>query len=87
MIRFIDLTGQIFIDDNEPHFAWFTTITDEFLEFNGSCEWNTWKECEEDMRIMCIKDNMGFDDIEKYVKRLKNLHEGNKELLQPPGLQ
>ncbi|KKL25929.1 hypothetical protein LCGC14_2400380 [marine sediment metagenome] len=86
MIRFINLTGQIFIDDPEPHFAWFTTITDEFLEFNGSYEWNTWEECKEDVRAHCLKNNMGSDDTNKYIERLKRLHQGNKELLQPPGV-
>ena len=54
MIRFINLTGQIFIDD-EPHFAWFDTITDEFMEFNDSQDWHTWDEF--------------VDDLTEYLKR------------------
>ena len=51
MIRFINLTGQIFIDDDEPHFAWYNTITDEFMEFNSSQDWHSWDEFEEDLLI------------------------------------
>ncbi|KKK86887.1 hypothetical protein LCGC14_2758710, partial [marine sediment metagenome] len=50
MIRFINLTGQIFIDD-EPNFAWYDTIIDVFMSFNHSQEWSTWEEFEEDLMI------------------------------------
>ena len=45
MKRFIDLRGQIYCDDGlpiekqEPIFAFFCTITDEFEKFNGNQEW------------------------------------------------
>ena len=51
MIRFINLTGQILIDDDEPHFAWYDTIIDVFMSFNHSQEWHTWEEFEEDLMI------------------------------------
>ena len=51
MIRFINLTGQILIDDPEPHFAWFDTITDEFMVFAGTQEWHTWNDFVDDLTI------------------------------------
>jgi len=54
MIRFINLTGQIYVvppDDSDPHFAWFDTITDGFMEFNDSQEWHTWNDFVDDLTI------------------------------------
>ena len=60
MIRFINLTGQILIDESdpnwlrsqpEPHFAWFDTVKNEFMIFNGKQEWNFWEAFEQDLRI------------------------------------
>ena len=48
MIRFINLTGQILIDDDELHFAWFDTITDEFMQFSGSQAWHSWEDFKRD---------------------------------------
>ena len=36
MIRYIDLTGQILLDDT-PSFAFFNTVTDTFISFDGEC--------------------------------------------------
>lgn len=43
MVRFIDLGDQITTDGTEQ-FAWFDTITDEFMEFNGCQVWESWDE-------------------------------------------
>jgi len=51
MIRFINLTSQILIDDDELHFAWFDTVIDEFMTFNSSQEWHTWNEFVDDLTI------------------------------------
>ena len=51
MIRFINLTGQIFIDDDEPHFAWFDTIVSQFMSFNDSQEWHSWNDFVDDLTI------------------------------------
>lgn len=40
MIRFIDLRGQI-TNDRAPHFAFYNTITDRFLSFGGTQEWDS----------------------------------------------
>ena len=47
MIRFIDLTGQI-AGEPDRYFAWFDTITDTFIEYNGYQIWDSWKDFEED---------------------------------------
>lgn len=51
MIRFINLTGQILIDDPIPHFAWYDTILSNFMAFNDNQDWHTWEEFEEDLMI------------------------------------
>ena len=50
MIRFIRIGNQIsLIDDKGWHdFAWFNTITDTFMEFNGEQVWNSWDSFAED---------------------------------------
>ena len=48
MIRFINLTGQIAVDD-EFEFAWYDTITDEFMRYGGSVTWLSFKEFESDL--------------------------------------
>ena len=48
MIRFIDLGKQIAVDESDPEwhrqFAFFNTIDDHFLEFNGEQVWESWAE-------------------------------------------
>ncbi len=45
MIRFIDLTGQIYLDEDEESpikvFAFFDTVTDKFLSFSGFEKWES----------------------------------------------
>jgi hypothetical protein len=82
MIRFINLTGQIFIDDPEPHFAWFDTITSEFKIFNGSQEWNSWEAFEQDL-LVYLKQYPGYQkELTERFQRLyqfKN-HPSNSDL-------
>ncbi len=49
MIRFIDLGDQIL--EGQREFAWWDTITDQFLEFSTSQRWENWKEFEVDFRL------------------------------------
>jgi len=42
MLRFIDLTGQITEDVFE--FAWYDTVTDKFLDFEGFQAWRSWDD-------------------------------------------
>lgn len=42
MIRFINLTGQITLDDNDFYFAWYNTINSKFMSFDDQqifCCW------------------------------------------------
>ena len=73
MIRFINLTGQILIDDDEPHFAWFDTITDEFMGFNGSQDWHTWDEFKEDFLTDSKVLQYPLCNIYEELKRFKRL--------------
>lgn len=50
MIRFIDLTGQIYQDDNEKSFAFFDTVRDKFCEFSGCQIWDDVQEFKDDYR-------------------------------------
>ena len=53
MMRFIDLRGQYFLDDDEPKekqtkiFAYLDTITDQFLIYDGNSIWHSFKDFEE----------------------------------------
>lgn len=48
MIRFIDIGDQIFIDGETKSFAWFDTITDEFLIFSDCQAWDSWNDFVDD---------------------------------------
>ncbi len=73
MIRFINLTGQIFIDDPQVHFAWYDTVISQFMTICDSQDWHTWKEFEEDLivhyRCLNVKGN-----IDKIITRFKRLY-------------
>jgi hypothetical protein len=62
MIRFIDLRGQIDdaeddageslpIDQQRPHFAFYDTITNSFVEVNGSQDWRSKHAFASDFKI------------------------------------
>jgi hypothetical protein len=43
LIRFVDLGKQLGLDDEWPRqFAFFDTISDTFMEINGSQVWDSW---------------------------------------------
>ena len=60
MIRFIDLGDQITLDGTKE-FAWFDTITERFIEFNGTHVWDSWEYFESDAE--------GDEDMDRF-KRL-----------------
>ena len=73
MIRFIDLTGQIFLDDDR-YFAWFDTVTDTFVNVNGSQFWDNWAEFEHDFREdekQVLIPNIGYSWS---IERFSNLY-------------
>ena len=74
MIRFINLTGQIFIDDPEVNFAWYDTVISQFMEFNSSQDWNTWKEFKEDLLQHCHDHSMSPDVAARCLLRFRNLY-------------
>ncbi len=45
MIRFIDLTNQIYDDDGRV-FAWYNTATDVFMSFDYQQTFDSWGEFE-----------------------------------------
>ena len=54
MIRFIDLRGQIFLDDPSPYFAFYDTVHDRFLmDVDGAQAWESFEE---------FKDRQFIDD-------------------------
>ena len=88
MIRFINLTGQILSQD-KPHFAWFDTVRDRFMEFYGNQEWNTWKEFEQDLRTYLVKHRSSLyipgtrqEDDEFYKQRENEIVSRFKGLFQ-----
>lgn len=66
MIRFVEIGDQISLLEEYQDFAWFDTVTDTFLEFNGSQTWNNWEEFEEDFKI----DPQGYE-----LERFKGLYQ------------
>lgn len=61
MIRFIDLTSQILVHEDEPHFAFYDTVTDEFKSFSGENSWHTKEEF--------IKDYKG-NELDRYIGKI-----------------
>lgn len=71
MIRFVDLGTQIGgYDDCPRQFAFYNTVVDLFLEFNGNQVWENYRNLEVDI----ITDREGeIGPIENISQRLKNL--------------
>ena len=85
MIRFINLTGQIFIDDPQVHFAWFDTIPDEFMTFNGNQDWHTWNDFVDDLTIYLKEKRSALyikADNEWYDQRESNVLQRFRKLFQ-----
>jgi len=68
MIRFIDLTGQHTLDDDEFRFAWFSTITDKFLEFAGEQTFSSWADFLEAFKEHIRDDNPahGYRNLSRF---------------------
>ena len=74
MIRFINLTGQIFIDDPEVHFAWYDTIISQFMEFDDSQDWHTWEEFKTDLLHHCHNHKMSLEVTARCLLRFERLY-------------
>lgn len=75
MIRFINLTGQILIDDPEVHFAWYDTIKDKFIAFQDNRSWHTWEKFEQDLRLHYMWFHAD-ENIDEVIARFKCLFPG-----------
>ncbi|KKM63787.1 hypothetical protein LCGC14_1507960 [marine sediment metagenome] len=90
MIRFINLTGQILIDDPEVNFAWFDTIISQFKTFNDSQEWHSWNDFVDDLTEYLKRSHASQDESVIVLERFKRLYpptvlfmEGYKEPEEP----
>lgn len=70
MVRFIDLSGQIYCDDtNETRsFAFFNTIKDEFMTFWGVQYFDTKNEFIE----AYMHEYGGLNGIDRFVGKIPN---------------
>ena len=69
MIRFVRMRGQIVEGDNE--FAWFDTVFDRFIEYNGTHVWDKWDEFEQDFQDTYYDPKYK----EQKLARFKGLHD------------
>lgn len=73
MMRFIDLGKQIAVDESDPEwprqFAFFNTIDNQFLKFDGEVVWDSWYE------FTLAFDEEGIDDqdAKRLFERLSSL--------------
>jgi hypothetical protein len=68
MMRFIDLGKQISADESDPEyprqFAFYNTISDQFVVVNGGTVFDTWNE---------FLDQAALDLTVEEINRLKSL--------------
>jgi len=62
MIRFINIKDQI--DRDGTAFAWYDTVTDRFLQFDGDQVWNSVAE----FMLSFQKDEANFYKAERFLK-------------------
>lgn len=63
MLRYIDLHDQIY---DKPRFAWYSTVTDDFLSVNGQTTWECWEEFEAEY-LEYLKDSPHIKyDLERF---------------------
>ena len=62
MIRFVDIGDQVTLDGTKE-FAWFCTIVDRFIEFNGTHVWDSWEGFKED-----VEGETGAEDMERFER-------------------
>ena len=72
MIRYINLTGQIAPDD-DLEFAWYDTITDEFMRYGDSVTWTSFQEFESDLLSDLRRTHTKEDVQDEMLGRFRNL--------------
>ena len=65
MIRAVQF--QYFMNGRDDHMAFLSTVTDNFLTFNGSQCWDSWEDLDSDMHV----DTLPLD--QELSERLKGL--------------
>ena len=73
MIRFINLTSRILIDDEEPHFAWYDTILSNFMSFSGCQAWHTWSDFLDDLNTYLDKTRSSLADDKWHEERKEEI--------------
>ncbi len=73
MIRFINLTGQIAPDD-DFEFAWYNTVTDEFLRYSGSVTWSSFTDFEDDLMADIIVTVQPKKIADELLERFRALY-------------
>lgn len=69
MVRFIDLTGQI---DEGFGFAWFDTVVDHFIYFDGGAQvFETWDEFEKSFNSSIMWKNISIEKFKKLFPKGK----------------
>lgn len=85
MIRFIDCSGQITLEDNDFWFAFYDTTIDQFISFDDSCVWDSWDAFDNDYRAHydgCIENGSRslsrFKDLfpPKYKNKIRSSNQG-----------
>lgn len=79
MIRFINLTGQIAPDD-EFEFAWYDTITDEFMRYGGTVTWTSFKEFESDLLSDLRRTHTKENIQDEMLGRFRSLYPAKQTL-------
>jgi len=74
MIRYVDIGDQIMEDSSQ--FAWWNTIRDKFLEFDGNQVWDTWCEFEVDFwhEYNYLEGKTLNHKLREYLARFKRLY-------------
>jgi len=83
MIRYVDLTGQLTLEDDEFYFAWYDTITDQFLSFAGQQTFSSWDDFMEAFKEY-VRDEgptHGYRDLSRfYGLYSRNIEAGNSSV-------
>lgn len=78
MIRFVNLTGQLTLEDDEFYFAWFDTVTDRFLSFYGEQVFSSWDNFREAF-LDHLRDKSPIHD-HRDLSRFYGLYSRNRQI-------
>lgn len=72
MIRYIDLSEQL--EEEQPCFAWFNTISWTFEKYGGIQVWESFKEFESDLLSDLRRVHTKEDIQDEMLSRFRNLY-------------